>query len=149
MNKFKKIISAAKDKSRVRGSTHRFYTYPAGFSPIFVEAAIQSLSKKKDLILDPFMGGGTTAVEAIKADRKVVGIDLNPISSFVTKVKTTKLSQKNRDVIEKWAYKMSEKINYKIHDKFTEKALSLINFKGLGKKDALLPTHSKSVMLVL
>ena len=49
MNKssLKKIITAVKDQSRVRGSTHRFYTYPAGFSPVFVEAAIQSLSKKK------------------------------------------------------------------------------------------------------
>ena len=39
---------AVKDQSKVRGSTHRFYTYPAGFSPVFVEAAIQSLSKKND-----------------------------------------------------------------------------------------------------
>ena len=43
---FKKIIIAVKDQSRVRGYTHRFYTYPAGFSPVFVEAAIQSLTKK-------------------------------------------------------------------------------------------------------
>ncbi len=64
MNKssLKRIISAAKDQSRVRGSTHRFYTYPAGFSPVFVEAAIQSLSIEKDLILDRFMGGGTTVM---------------------------------------------------------------------------------------
>ena len=42
---------------------------------MFVEAAIQSLSKKNDLILDPFMGGGTTLIEALRAERKVVGID--------------------------------------------------------------------------
>ena len=87
MKKFKYLIEAAKDQSRVRGYTHRFYTYPAGFSPVFVEAAIQSLTKKNDLVLDPFMGGGTTIIEALRANRKVVGIDLNPISSFVTKVK--------------------------------------------------------------
>ena len=78
----KQIITAVKDQSRVRGYTHRFYTYPAGFSPVFVEAAIQSLTKKNDLVLDPFMGGGTTIIEALRANRKVVGIDLNPISSF-------------------------------------------------------------------
>ena len=111
--KLKNIITSVKDKSRVRGYTHRFYTYPAGFSPVFVESAINNLTKKKDLVLDPFMGGGTTIIEALKLDRKVVGIDLNPISAFVTKVKTTKLSKKNIDSIEKWAYEMSEKISFK------------------------------------
>ena len=133
---FKKIIIAVKDQSRVRGYTHRFYTYPAGFSPVFVEAAIQSLTKKNDLILDPFMGGGTTIIEALRANRKVVGIDLNPISSFVTKVKATKLSIKNIDAIEIWAAKMSNNINFKLKsDKFTKTAFSIINYKGLGTKE--------------
>ena len=100
---FKNIVTAANDQSRVRGYTHRFYTYPAGFSPVFVEAAIKSLTKKNDLVLDPFIGGGTTLIEALRADRKVVGIDLNPIATFVTKVKSTKISKKNHDNIEKWA----------------------------------------------
>ena len=56
MKKFKNIINAANDQSRVRGYTHRFYTYPAGFSPVFVEAAIKSLTKTNDLVLDPLMG---------------------------------------------------------------------------------------------
>jgi len=137
MNKFKNIIFAAKDQSRVRGYTHRFYTYPAGFSPVFVEAAIKNLTKKNDLVLDPFMGGGTTVVEALRANRKGIGIDLNPISTFVAKVKTAKLSEKNINKIEWWAYLMSETLDYKLkkNDKFTEEALSLINFKGLGKKE--------------
>ena len=136
VNKFKKIIIAVKDQSKVRGSTHRFYTYPAGFSPVFVEAAIQSLSKKNDLILDPFMGGGTTLIEALRAERKVVGIDLNPIATFVTKVKSNKISKKNHDNIEKWAAKMSKNINFKLKDnRFIKKAFSVINYKGLGKKE--------------
>ena len=137
-SKFKKIITAAKDQSRVRGYTHRFYTYPAGFSPVFVEAAINSLSKKKDLVLDPFMGGGTTVVEALIAKRKVIGIDLNPIASFVSKVKTTKLSKKQLIEIEKWAETMTNKIHYKLKaDIFTKKALKLINFKALGRREIL------------
>ena len=110
--KFDKIIDAVNDQSRVRGYTHRFYTYPAGFSPVFVEAAIKSLSKKNDLILDPFVGGGTTLIEALRSDRKVIGIDLNPIATFVTKVKSTKISKKNYDNIEKWADTMSKNINF-------------------------------------
>ena len=136
MKKFKKLIEAVNDKSRVRGYTHRFYTYPAGFSPVFVESAIKTFSKKKDLILDPFMGGGTSLIESIRLNRKIVGIDLNPIAYFVTKVKITKLSKAQINKIELWAFLMSQNLHYKLkNDQFTKEALSLINYKGLGRKE--------------
>lgn len=37
------------------------------------------------VILDPFMGGGTTVVEALRLGCRVVGIDLNPVAWFVVK----------------------------------------------------------------
>lgn len=37
------------------------------------------------VILDPFLGGGTTAIEALKIGCKVVGVDVNPVAWFVTK----------------------------------------------------------------
>jgi putative DNA methylase len=37
------------------------------------------------VILDPFMGGGTTVVEALRLDCKVIGIDLNPVAWFIVK----------------------------------------------------------------
>ncbi|MHA1603687.1 MAG: hypothetical protein ACTSWF_03420, partial [Candidatus Freyarchaeota archaeon] len=37
------------------------------------------------LILDPFMGGGTTIVEAVRFGCKAVGVDINPVAWFVTK----------------------------------------------------------------
>jgi adenine-specific DNA methylase len=40
---------------------------------------------KDKLILDTFMGGGTTVVEALRLGSKVWGIDLNPVSWFVVK----------------------------------------------------------------
>ena len=136
MNRFNKLITAANDKSKVRGYTHRFYTYPGGFSPIFVESAIKTFTKKKDLVLDPFMGGGTSLIESIRLNRRVVGIDLNPIAYFVTKVKITKLSKAQIDKIELWAFLMSQNLNYKLkNDQFTKEALSLINYKGLGRKE--------------
>ena len=136
MKKFKNLIEAANDKSKVRGYTHRFYTYPGGFSPIFVESAIKTFTKKEDLVLDPFMGGGTSLIEAIRLNRKVVGIDLNPIAYFVTKVKITKLSKAQIDKIELWAFLMSQNLNYKLkNDQFTKEALSIINYKGLGRKE--------------
>lgn len=40
---------------------------------------------KGRVVLDPFMGGGTTVVEALRLGCKVVGIDLNPVAWFIVK----------------------------------------------------------------
>lgn len=37
------------------------------------------------IILDPFMGGGTTIVEALRLGCKVIGVDINPVAWFITK----------------------------------------------------------------
>lgn len=40
---------------------------------------------KDTVILDPFMGGGTTVVEALRLGCRVIGIDLNPVAWFIVK----------------------------------------------------------------
>lgn len=35
------------------------------------------------VVLDPFMGSGTTLVEALKLGAKTVGVDINPVSKFI------------------------------------------------------------------
>jgi hypothetical protein len=47
---------------------------------------------KGKIVLDPFMGGGTTAIEAVRLGYKAVGVDLNPLSWFIVKIETTKVS---------------------------------------------------------
>jgi len=37
------------------------------------------------VVLDPFMGGGTTVVEALRLGCRVIGIDLNPVAWFIVK----------------------------------------------------------------
>lgn len=46
---------------------------------------IELYSKEGDIVLDPFCGGGVTIYEGIKLGRKVIGIDLNPLSIFIVK----------------------------------------------------------------
>src|SRR5688572_28138305 len=42
-----------------------------------------------DLVVDPYVGGGTTALEAMLAGRGFFGVDLNPFALLVARVKTT------------------------------------------------------------
>ena len=39
----------------------------------------------KPIVLDPFMGGGTTLVEALRLGCRVIGVDINPVAWFITK----------------------------------------------------------------
>lgn len=49
----------------------------ATFPEKLIEPMIKAGSKEGDIILDPFMGAGTTAVVARKLDRNYIGIELN------------------------------------------------------------------------
>jgi len=51
--------------------------HPAPFPEELPYRLIQLYSFKNDIILDPFSGSGTTAVAALKADRKFIGYDIN------------------------------------------------------------------------
>jgi hypothetical protein len=105
------ILEAAQCSEPVSGLTHTFYRYPARFSPAFARAAILAFTQPGDTVFDPFMGGGTTLVEASALGRKAAGTDINPIATFVTKVKTTPLSELELDEIRHWAGNLIPALN--------------------------------------
>ncbi|MBK6409473.1 MAG: site-specific DNA-methyltransferase [Flavobacteriales bacterium] len=75
--------------------SHNLYRYPARFSPRFAREIITSLSQPGDLVVDPFLGGGTSAVEALSNGRNFLGCDINPIAIFASKAKITRFSEEN------------------------------------------------------
>jgi putative DNA methylase len=50
--------------------------------------AVVERAFKGKTVLDPFMGGGTTVIEALRLGADAVGVDLNPVAWFVTKKET-------------------------------------------------------------
>jgi hypothetical protein len=96
------LLAAIAAKDPVSGHTHNFYRYPARFSPLFVREVIRQYSRPGEVILDPFMGGGTAIVEALAMGRKVIGVDLNTLAHFVSTVKTTPLSKHDVEILEEW-----------------------------------------------
>jgi 16S rRNA G966 N2-methylase RsmD len=47
---------------------------------------IKNYSKPGDIVLDPFLGSGVTALEAAKLGRRAIGIDLNPMAIFISRM---------------------------------------------------------------
>jgi DNA modification methylase len=67
------LLDAISYQGLVSGFTHNFYRYPARFSPMFARGTIEAFSQPGDVILDPFMGGATTLVEARALGRHAIG----------------------------------------------------------------------------
>lgn len=107
----KSIMDSALSTSVVNGLTHNFYRYPARFSPNFVRQIIQHFTKPSDLVVDPFVGGGTTLVEARALGRCAIGIDINSLATFVTKAKTTPLINNDVREIKNWLQTINRKLN--------------------------------------
>ena len=82
------IKSGILSSQHISGLTHGFYNYPARFSPKFSKSIIEEFTSVGDIVLDPFMGGGTSIVEASALGRRAAGIDINELAVFVTRVKT-------------------------------------------------------------
>ena len=107
----REFLEAVHNRQPVAGLTHSFYRYPARFSPLFARAAIEAFSEPGDVILDPFMGGGTTLVEARALGRHAVGTDINALAVFVSKVKTTLFSEADLTAVSGWVKDIARTLN--------------------------------------
>jgi DNA modification methylase len=69
--------------------THGYHPYSAKYIPQIPNRLISTFSEKNDLILDNFVGSGTTLVESKVMGRNAIGVDINPLACLISKVKTT------------------------------------------------------------
>lgn len=100
-----RLIKAALNSARARELSHRLYRYPASMSPMIARAIIEKYSNKGDLLLDPFCGGGTSAVEALDLGRKIICSDISPFACFITKAKAIVLLTNPIDEFNNWLQK--------------------------------------------
>jgi hypothetical protein len=74
--------------------THGYFKYPCKFIPHVPRWAIKKYGQGRSAaVLDPFCGSGTTLVEAILHGNPAFGIDFDPFSRLLSKVKSTPLSE--------------------------------------------------------
>lgn len=118
---------------------HSWYDYKQGYARDLVASILNDVSPdKKLLVLDPFSGVGTTNLVAKEMGYNSIGIDINPMAYFASKVKlenytindtnTIKSILENFDNSKKWEFNEKPKV---VESSFIkEKLESLQRIKG-------------------
>ncbi len=72
--------------------THWIYPYKGKFHPQMIRALLNIIGLKKgDIVFEPFIGSGTTAVEARLLGVNCIGIDISPLCVLQSRVKVESL----------------------------------------------------------
>lgn len=100
--------------------THAIHSYPAMMMPRIARNVIQEYATSESIVLDPYMGSGTTLLEGMVENvGKVIGFDLNPLAVLISTAKTTKFNlEKIKKEIDNLDYHLSVLSNYE-HPSFT------------------------------
>jgi len=114
-----KIIDKPEYKNLVNFSTnldkpiHRWFDIKEGYSRDLIINLINRFDvRKKELILDPFCGSGTTLLAAKEKGIDGIGFEINPFLAFLTKVKLNNYT--NKDILGlELAFKKIEKMESK------------------------------------
>src|SRR5207302_3299257 len=69
--------------------THGLHRFAAKFIPQVPAWALDSFAGRDRVVLDPFMGSGTTLVEGILRGGTTVGVDVDPLARFIARAKVT------------------------------------------------------------
>jgi hypothetical protein len=111
-------------KQRAANTLHEI-SYRACFKPQLPRFFIERLSQPGDVVYDPFMGRGTTPLEAALLSRIPFGNDINPLSAVLTRPRL------NPPALDEIAERLHE-IPLKDPDKFSDELLAFYHPKTLG-----------------
>ncbi|MBQ7798618.1 MAG: hypothetical protein IJ371_05795 [Clostridia bacterium] len=101
---YKELLDKTKEEKRA--DIHSFHRYYGKLIPAIPRAFIREFTKEGDTVADFFSGSGTVAVESKILNRNFIGYEINPLSHFISTVKTTEfdtdiLNQINAEIEEK------------------------------------------------
>jgi SAM-dependent methyltransferase len=73
--------------SRTNELTHGLHRFPAKYIPQVPRWALREFSRPGDVVLDPFLGSGTTSVEAASLPVTSVGVEFDPLALEIARAK--------------------------------------------------------------
>lgn len=68
--------------------------YRGNWPPQVANDLIRRYTKEGELVLDPFMGGGTTAIESWLLGRRSIGLDISPHAFSITRKRIAEMAEK-------------------------------------------------------
>ena len=71
-------------------SIPRIHAYAASFGEDLSSELVQESTEEGSVVLDPFVGAGTTALESVLLNRNAIGIDVDPIACRISRVLTSR-----------------------------------------------------------
>ncbi|MFR9526714.1 MAG: DNA methyltransferase [Rikenellaceae bacterium] len=114
---YKRVISTEWDfrSADTKEYTHCYHSYPAMMIPQIARKLIDDFAPNENLklILDPYMGSGTTLVEASIKGINSIGFDINPLAKLIA---NAKVSLFDIEKIESSLDALSNKINCYVED---------------------------------
>lgn len=129
------LISGARDTKPVNGLTHCHYNYPARFSPRMVGQIIETFTRAGDLVFDPYVGGGTTLVEAFARGRRAIGSDISTLAAFVARAKLLVLDPRSAELFKVAIRGVVSKIQMNLPEPSFDDWAQLGYFRNLGSKN--------------
>lgn len=139
------IIQKNRTRSVNQYLTHWIYPYKGKFHPQMIRALLNIIGLEQgDTVLDPFIGSGTTAVEAQLLGINCIGIDISPLCVLQSKVMTESIDVLSQ--IREWKEEITKRIRpslFNLEGKTIDGAVSLIpdekvkNFYRMAKLVAI------------
>lgn len=134
---------------------HQWLKYREGFaSELITELISMSGAQPGECIIDPFCGSGTTNVVSIMNGYDTLGLDVNPMSSFITNTKVDHYKQSELDTVMQYleSLKHFEEYDFKIYYEDIHKYFNDVNFRELVRIKTFLNTlddsKAKNILLV-
>ncbi|WP_456396876.1 DNA methyltransferase [Thermococcus sp.] len=114
------------EKERTK-HVHRLHPYKGKFIPQLVEYFLGRYFKSGSIILDPFMGSGTTLVQAMEMGIHSIGIDISPFNCLIAETKLQKYDvQKLKQTLLEMLNKTLKYIEHRKRRTFDEQVDALI-----------------------
>lgn len=90
------MIEPIKESVKAQGHTaqYQMHKYFARRPYNVFSRLVEHYTEEGNIILDCFCGGGVTIFEGLALDRKVVGVDINPLATFITEIQIQQVDTK-------------------------------------------------------
>ncbi|AAB99457.1 modification methylase, type II R/M system [Methanocaldococcus jannaschii DSM 2661] len=145
------------EKERTK-HVHGIHPYKGKFIPQLVEYFLKRHFNVGDIIIDPFMGSGTTLVQCMEMGINSIGIDISPFNCLIAEVKLQKYDiQKLKKILLDMLNKTKEfsknlgddefvKEMDKLIEKYNKKYFTLEYKRKLSKKEIDEDSYSEKIM---